>query len=60
VLGGEPGAREAYLEFLKAGGSLPPIEALKRAGVDMTKPEPVDRAFAELAGYVGAMEDLVG
>jgi oligoendopeptidase F len=59
VLGGEPGAREAYLEFLKAGGSLPPIEALKRAGVDMTKPEPVDRAFQELAGYVEALEKLV-
>lgn len=60
VMAGEPGARESYLEFLSAGGSLPPIEALKRAGVDMTQPEPVDRAFGVLKDYVDAIEELVG
>jgi oligoendopeptidase F len=60
VLAGEPGARESYLEFLKAGGSLPPMEALQRAGVDMTEPEPVDKAFEVLAGYVDELGKLVG
>jgi len=60
VLSGEAGGREAYLEFLASGGSLPPMEALQRAGVDMTKPEPVDKAFAVLAGYVDEVGKLVG
>lgn len=30
-----------YFKFLSAGSSVPPIEALKLAGVDMSKPEPV-------------------
>lgn len=30
-----------YRRFLSAGSSVPPIEALKLAGVDMSKPEPV-------------------
>ncbi len=34
-----------YKKFLSAGGSLPPIEALKLAGVDMSTSEPVDRAL---------------
>src|SRR6478752_5972395 len=36
VLSGEPGSIEAYLNFLRAGGSKFPLEALKIAGVDMT------------------------
>jgi oligoendopeptidase F len=60
VMAGEPGAREAYLEFLKSGGSLPPMEALQRAGVDMTTPGPVDSAFQVLAGYVDELGKLVG
>lgn len=34
-----------YKKFLSAGGSLPPIEALKLAGVDMSTGEPVDSAL---------------
>ncbi len=37
----EPGAREAYLEFLKSGSSKYPIDLLKVARVDMTSPEPI-------------------
>lgn len=40
------GAVADYRRFLKAGGSLPPIEALKLAGVDMSTSEPVDKALA--------------
>lgn len=34
-----------YRKFLSAGCSVPPIEALKLAGIDMSSPEPVRRAM---------------
>lgn len=55
---GKPAA-EDYLNFLKAGGSVYPLEALKTAGVDLTSPEPVEKAFAVLAGIVDRLEQLV-
>ncbi len=58
LLAGTPGAAEAYLGFLKAGGSLYPLEALKRAGVDLTTPQPVEDTFAVLAGLVDRLERL--
>jgi oligoendopeptidase F len=42
VLAGEPGAVEKYFGFLKSGGSEFPLEALKRAGVDMNTSAPVE------------------
>jgi oligoendopeptidase F len=54
---GEP-ARERYLTFLRAGGSVDPIDALRDAGIDMTSPEPIERAFALLSRYVDRLEEL--
>ncbi len=34
-----------YRKFLSAGCSVPPIEALKLAGIDMSKPEPIRAAL---------------
>lgn len=34
-----------YKEFLSSGGSLPPLEALKKAGVDLTTTAPFERAM---------------
>ncbi len=59
VLEGRPHAAENYLKFLKAGGSLYPLDALRLAGVDMASPEPVERAFAVLARYVDRLEELL-
>lgn len=59
LLAGKPGAVDNYLAFLKAGGSLYPIDALKMAGVDMTTSEPVEKTFAVLADYVDRLEKLV-
>ena len=58
VLRGEADAADAYLEFLKAGGSLYPLEALEMAGVDMRSPEAVEQTFAVLADYVDRLEAL--
>lgn len=46
VLNGGEKEKNDYLTFLKSGGSRYPIEALKVAGVDMSKPDAV-RATAE-------------
>jgi oligoendopeptidase F len=59
VLAGKEGAAERYMDFLKAGSSIYPLDALKMAGVDMTNPEPVESAFAVLAGIVDRLEALV-
>lgn len=37
--------RDNYLKFLRSGGSRTPIENLKVAGVDMTKPDVVESAL---------------
>ncbi len=54
---GEP-ARERYLTFLRAGGSVDPIDGLRDAGIDMSSPEPIERAFAVLSRYVDRLEEL--
>lgn len=60
ILREEPGAAERYLDFLRAGGSLFPLEALRQAGVDLSQPEPVEQAFTVLAGLVDRLEILIG
>lgn len=59
VTSGVEDAAERYLDFLSAGRSLYPLDALKLAGVDMTTAEPVERAFEVLDGLVGRLESLV-
>lgn len=58
ILSGVPGAVQDYLDFLKAGSSQYPLDVLKRAGVDLTTPQPVEETFAVLAGYVDRLEKL--
>jgi oligoendopeptidase F len=55
---GQP-ARDRYLAFLRAGGSVDPIDGLRQAGVDMSTPEPIERAFAIMDGYIDRLEALV-
>ena len=55
-----PAPPSATWTFLKAGGSCYPLDALKLAGVDLTSPEPVEAAFAVLAGLVDRLEQLAG
>lgn len=53
-------AAERYVNFLKAGGSAYPVDALREAGIDMRTPEPIQAAFDILEGYVERLEQLVG
>lgn len=50
---------DAYLGFLKAGCSKWPIDILKDAGVDMSKPAPVDAAMKQLGVLVDELESLL-
>ncbi len=58
ILDGVPGALEDYLGFLKAGASDYPLEVLRRAGVDLSRPEPIERAFQVMEEYVDRLEKL--
>ncbi len=45
VATGDPAARDAYLEMLEGGNSKPPLELLRGAGVDLTKPDAIAAAL---------------
>lgn len=49
-----------YLNFLSGGCSKSPIDLLKGAGVDMTSPEPVNRALELFDQLMDEMESLIG
>ena len=59
VQNGNQEAVDRYLKFLGTGSSAYPLDALRAAGVDMTSPEPVNKAFEALAGYVDRLEHLI-
>jgi len=49
---GQP-AVNRWLDVLKAGGSMSPLDLMKLAGVDMSRPDPIRSA----AAYVGSLID---
>ncbi len=59
VLGKLPGAVEAYLGFLKSGGSKFPLETLQTAGVDMTTPGPVESTLRLFERRIAELETLL-
>jgi oligoendopeptidase F len=59
VLGGQVGAVEAYLGFLKSGGSKFPLETLRRAGVDMATSGPIESTLKLFERRLGELEELL-
>jgi oligoendopeptidase F len=59
VLAGDGGAVERVHGFLRSGGSRPPLETLRTAGVNMESPEPVDAALALFAQRVEELEEVL-
>ncbi len=51
-----PDARARYLALLASGGSDYPMEQLKRAGVDLSKPDTVRAVIDQLDGLVKRLE----
>jgi oligoendopeptidase F len=58
VLAGESNAITKYLDLLAAGGSDYPIQLLKRVGVDMTTPQPLDATMARMNRIMDKIEKL--
>ncbi|MFV0278197.1 MAG: oligoendopeptidase F [Parahaliea sp.] len=52
---GEP-ARERFLDMLRSGSNDYPIELLKKAGVDMTTPEPIYEALKVFEDMIDELE----
>lgn len=59
ILAEEPQALENYLNYLKAGSSDYPIEVMKKAGVDMTKPDYLEEAMKVFAARLDELEALL-
>ncbi|MDF2610145.1 MAG: yjbG [Lachnospiraceae bacterium] len=56
---GQPAVDDYISKFLSGGSSDYPIELLKKAGVDMSKKEPVNQALALFASLLDEMEELL-
>ena len=54
---GQP-AVERWLNVLRAGGTMGPVELMKLAGVDMTSPEPIRKAVAYVGSLIDELERL--
>lgn len=52
-------ARDNYIRFLKSGDSDYPVELLKIAGVDMSRPEPIREALDTFTGLIDQLEALI-
>lgn len=59
VMSGDANALNKYIEFLSAGGSDYPIELLKKAGVDMTTAEPLEKTIASMNKVMDEIEKIL-
>lgn len=59
IRSGVPGAQEAYLGMLRGGCSRPPLDMLRDAGVDLSRPDPIKAAMAVFERTLGQLETLL-
>jgi oligoendopeptidase F len=59
VMSGDKEALKRYIDFLSAGGSDYPIELLKKAGVDMTTAEPLEKTIASMNKVMDEIEKIL-
>jgi len=59
VLSGESESVDAYLNFLRSGGSKFPLETLKAAGVDMATPAPIESTLRLFEQRLAELEELL-
>ncbi len=50
---------DTYLHFLSSGGSDYPINLLKKAGIDMTSPQPINKALHNFSLLLKRLENLI-
>ena len=51
--------RDAYLNFLKSGGSKDPITTLREAGLDMESVKPIQAAMNRFEQLLNQLESLL-
>lgn len=59
ILSGDQTALASYLNFLKSGSSEYPLDLLKKAGVDLTKPETIKHAMGIFNELVNEFSELM-
>lgn len=59
VLAGDESAVREYLGFLSSGGSDYPNELLKKAGVDLTSPEPYEKTMDSMVRDLDEIEKIL-
>jgi oligoendopeptidase F len=59
VMSGDADALKRYIDFLSAGGSDYPIELLKKAGVDMTTADPLEKTIASMNKVMDEIEKIL-
>ncbi len=52
-------AVDRYINFLKSGGSDYPLELLKKAGVDLTTPKPIEDGLRVFEEILSELEELI-
>ncbi len=58
IVGGDKSLLQGYIKMLQAGGSLPPVELLALTGIDLSKGQPYELAFAMMDRLCAEMEAL--
>ncbi|PEB47484.1 oligoendopeptidase F [Bacillus pseudomycoides] len=58
LLSGDPIAQQNYIEFLKGGSSDYPLNLLKKTGVDLTTPKPIESALGRFDKLVEEFSSL--
>ena len=60
ILSGNTEVRDRYLDFLASGDSNYPLELLKKVGVDMTTPAPIEEALHLFDVKLQELKNLCG
>jgi len=59
ILDGDTKTRNNYLEFLSSGGNNYPLEILKKVGVDMNQPKPIEEALSMFEEKLNELKELI-
>ena len=60
IYDGDTATREKYMNFLKSGSSLDPLDTLLKAGMDLRDSKPIEAAFKVLEDALNEFETLIG
>jgi oligoendopeptidase F len=59
ILEGDKETLDLYLDFLKSGSSDYPLELLKKTGVDLTTPQPIENALKKFRELIEEFSTIV-